>query len=155
MLNSSELFLACVVLHNLGLPEICKQIIDFPQPSRFRCVSEWQVFSGVILIYSFVDGEALPQSLLPLCDELLSVIDSLQHSYNKMVRWDEAMSGICELIGSQNKASHIIFQVCSNTWIIWKLLWLCVSAVSCINGNVQMGASWKKFTGCTYCMYAG
>ena len=73
------------------------------------------MFSGVILIYSFVDGEALQQSLLPVCDELLSVIESLQHSYNKMVRWDEAMSGICELIGSQNKASHIIFQVCSNT----------------------------------------
>lgn len=63
------------------------------------------------VFFSFVEGTSLPQSLLPLCDDLRSVITALEYSYNKMQRWDEAMTGISELLDSQNKTEDVIFQV--------------------------------------------
>lgn len=53
----------------------------------------------------------LPESLLPLCDELESVIKSLCNLVEKMKGWSDSVVSLNELLTAQHKQSDIIFQV--------------------------------------------
>ena len=64
-----------------------------------------------LLVFSFDDGPRLPDSLLPLVEELLSVINNLSDIVDKMKKWAEFTQGIQDLMVEQGTSHKIIFQV--------------------------------------------
>ncbi|XP_067941495.1 cyclin-dependent kinase 2-interacting protein-like isoform X1 [Watersipora subatra] len=69
---------------------------------------------GNIKMDSFIESVSLPETLLPLCDQLCAIINSLERLMEKMTRWKEAVMSLKELLMAQGKSTQIIFQ----TWTI-------------------------------------
>lgn len=62
-------------------------------------------------ILSFDGGPTLPESLLPLVEELSGTVENLKILVNKMKRWTEFANGIQDLLVAQGAAERVIFQV--------------------------------------------
>ena len=81
------------------------------------------LLTAIFLVrFSFVGGDSLPESLLPHCDKLVTVINNLQNIVDKMSKWVQAVTGVKQLLESQCKADEIIFQVglcCNRNVLRW------------------------------------
>ncbi|XP_067941496.1 uncharacterized protein [Watersipora subatra] len=57
---------------------------------------------GNIKMDSFIESVSLPETLLPLCDQLCAIINSLERLMEKMTRWKEAVMSLKELLMAQD-----------------------------------------------------
>lgn len=95
-----------IVLRDFMLDVYSTSIFEQPSSAIY-----WGVFGFTVILLSLEGDDPLPESLLPLCDELQLVVSSMSNLVNKMNKWSESVMSVRELLTVQHKQTDIIFQV--------------------------------------------